>query len=154
MSLSNPLNKAFRYGPSVVKLYFAVLFFVGCAVAAYFLGKGDPKQGLVILASLGMVAAGAYAIYRQSKPRHILFTSPSVFVPAGLFSSKIVEIRYEDLLGVQIETSPENLMRVNHSAGHVDIPYRLLAHVNIDELHKEFLTRRKTGVRSPAIPSL
>lgn len=148
MSVSTSSQKTFHYGPNLVGLYVAVMFFSFCSAIAYYLAAAENNTKAAIIFPLGLfmtLAAFVLAAYysRACAPREIVFEADRVLIPAQRLSSRIASLKYVDLINVKLtKVFGEDALVIQHRDGKLKLPLAMLHKTDVHELHRELMNRR------------
>lgn len=134
---------SFAYQPNYIKMWLLVLIFGGVSLCAVLTSDTGRVPGAItkllayvgwnahivvkVVGVLGVVFSVfimAILIYSMfsGKKKSIRLSATTLFIPAGHFSAKINEIRYSDILSVNIgDVMNQRFIRVDHKAGKVDL---------------------------------
>ncbi len=137
------LETSFAYQPNFLKMWLLVLAFGGMSLSAALTSDAGRVPGALtkLLAYAGLdahvvvkVICGLGVVFcvfimailissmLSGKKKSIRLSATTLFVPAGHFSSKINEIRYSDILSVEVmDVMNQKSIRVDHKAGKVDL---------------------------------
>lgn len=140
---NNPIYvKRFLYGPSFIKSALAIIFFGGISALFLFdkeVGDSHWKyfkliaylglDGHLVIKALGLLSlamalcALANMIYTAiSDRRYVILAKNSLHTPASHFNSKTHEVRFVDILNVNIlDTMNQKIIRIEHKAGKIDL---------------------------------
>lgn len=138
------INRRFVFQPNLVKMWFLVLIFGGLMFFAatdssvrrvpgpiakfleyigwdiHFVIKFVGGVGIAF--TLFIIAMLIYSMFSREK-RSVVLSPTTLFIPAGHFSKKINEIRYADILSVNIkDVMNQKFIRIDHKAGKIDLP--------------------------------
>ncbi|HCS45548.1 MAG TPA: hypothetical protein DIW52_22435 [Pseudomonas sp.] len=150
---TNPTDeKRFLYRPDFIKLGLAGLVFGGLSAFAAFnkeVGSGDWKfakliaslglDGHLVMKVVGFVGLAltlyvlAMLMYSViSDNRYVVLAKNSLFTPASNFNSKTHEVRFVDILNVNItDTMNQKSIRIEHKAGKIDLAQTMFKNKNV-----------------------
>ncbi|HGM5578631.1 TPA: hypothetical protein ACKP22_000283 [Pseudomonas putida] len=156
MTAPNTSTQAYPYGPDSLMMWVAMVAFGACAaVCGYLHEDGDLKSSLVILCTVLLtIFMLGNVVYFALNKRQIVLTPDSLQIPEKSYSSKIVELRYADLVHVEyVKGNTEDVLLISHRGGDLKVPIPMLDKVGVEWLQRTLLTRRDAHAHAaPRVP--